>query len=71
MNGKVNAMLYEWKGNNPQAKMMVVDAGDDFAGIIDSGTDLLYVANVGCHPIVATKSMLFLNSDGSTDGSFP
>lgn len=49
----------------------MVDADGDFAGIIDTGTDMLYVANVGCHPIVATKSILFLNSDGSTGGSFP
>lgn len=64
-------MLYEWKGNHPSAKMVVVDAGGDFTGIIDSGTDMLYVTNVSCHPIVATKSILFLNSDGSTGGSFP
>lgn len=27
---------------------------------------MIYVGNVGCHPIVVTDLILFLNSDGST-----
>lgn len=40
-------------------------------GIIDTGTTMLYVANIGCHPYVVTDEIVFLNSDGSTLLEFP
>lgn len=50
--------------------VLIIEEGD-FVGIIDRGDSMLYVGNVGSHPIVATDDIIFLNSDGSTFMSFP
>ena len=45
--------------------LLITEEGD-FVGIIGSNSHMLYVGNVGCHPIVVTNEFVFLNSDGST-----